>query len=65
MLPLALGLSASATAHPGHDTAISGSAMTGEFFHFLTHIEHVGPLIVAVLLASVIFRCRSRSGAKH
>jgi hypothetical protein len=65
MLPLAVGLSASATAHPGHDTAINGSAMTGEFYHFLTHIEHIGPLIVAVLLATVIFRRRTRSGAGH
>ncbi|HEX5790296.1 MAG TPA: hypothetical protein VFY13_04040 [Luteolibacter sp.] len=65
MLPLAFGLSSSAMAHPGHDTSLNSSAMTGEIFHFLTHIEHIGPLIMTVLLASIIFRRSSRSGAKH
>jgi hydrogenase/urease accessory protein HupE len=59
-----LGMAGTAAAHPGahagsaeHSTTLSGLK------HFFTSIDHVGPVIAAILLAVYAFRRRAALGA--
>ncbi len=62
VIAIIAALSNLAAAHPGnHDTAAGESALGSGVSHFLTYIDHIGPVILGLLLIQILHRKRSAS----
>ena len=56
-LIMLMALSGTAAAHPGgHGAATGHSISLSGLMHYLTHIDHVGPVIACLLLIYVLRR---------